>query len=451
MNVTDRFLTQVNEKKNRLLLLIKYTVLPVAAALLILAVSLLVDAIGVGGTIRLEAGQPLPSAASVSGHSDARYQYDDNEIDITKVGEYKIAIAYGRNNVMHVKVKVSDTSAPMGAIKSLSLHNGSSVMPSAEDFFEEIYDASDYEASFVNVPTLNGLGEYDINILLKDFYGNEKTYTTKLYVINDTEAPTISLPSQIVGYVGEGIAYRNGVTVSDNCFGATFEVDDSKVDTKKGGNYTVTYIVTDAAGNRVQAIIPVVIHEMRVTAEKLNEEIEKIAKNQGMSKSLSKEELCQRIYKYVNDPEASASGARFQYVGFSNDPSRTDWRNEAYLSLKNGQGDCYSYYALSKAFFEYFGIENLDIERKSGLTSDTHFWNMVNIGTTANPRWYFFDATRYAGKFTVGGDNGCLLTLAQLEGYKASNSKYDGVYYAFEEGNYPTAETQIINDKYSFK
>ena len=96
-------------------------------------------------------------------------------------------------------------------------------------------------------------------------------------------------------------------------------------------------------------------------------------------------------------------------------------------------------------------IENLDIERSKGLTSDTHFWNMVNIGTTENPRWYFFDATRYAGRFTVGGDNGCLLTLSQLEGYKASNSKYDGVYYTFDEDKYPAAQTEIINDKYSFK
>ena len=109
------------------------------------------------------------------------------------------------------------------------------------------------------------------------------------------------------------------------------------------------------------------------------------------------------------------------------------------------------YFALAKAFFEYFEIENKDIERSAGLTSDTHFWNMVNIGTSAKPRWYFFDATRYAGKFTVGGDNGCLLTEAQLEGYKASNSKYDGVYYAFDSAAYPKAETEIINDKYSFK
>ena len=451
MNTTDNYVALVSKNKNKLIQLIKYTVVPVAVVLFLLAVVLVADLIGVGRTIKLEAGEPLPSAASISGHSDARYQYDDNEIDVTKVGEYKLHIAYGKNNIIKIKLKVEDTSAPNGAVKALSLHHTASTLPQATDFFEEINDASEYEAKFVKAPSISGMGDYEVSILLRDIHGNEKIYSTTLSVINDTEAPRIYAPSQIVGYVGEGIAYRSGVTVEDNCFGATFEVDDSKVDTKKEGQYVVTYIAKDAAGNKVQAIIPVVIHKTHVTAEMLNERIEKIAREQGMSKGHPKEELCKLIYEYVNDPEASASAARFQYVGFSNDNSRTDWRNEAYLTLQTGQGDCYSYFALAKAFFEYFEIENKDIERSAGLTSDTHFWNMVNIGTSAKPRWYFFDATRYAGKFTVGGDNGCLLTEAQLEGYKASNSKYDGVYYAFDSAAYPKAETEIINDKYSFK
>ena len=451
MNYSDKYTDIVSKNKKMLISFIKYTIAPIAAVFFLLTVALIVDLIGVTKTIKLEAGQSLPSAASVSGHTDARYLYDDNEIDVTKVGEYKILIAYGKQDTMRVNLKVSDTTAPIGKVKALSIHQTSSALPTPKDFFEDIYDASEYTASFVSEPSVSGLGNYPVSILLVDEHGNKRTYSASLSVINDTEAPRIYAPAQVVGYVGEGIAYRSGVRVEDNCFGTTLEVDDSKVDTTKEGNYIVTYIAKDMAGNKIETIVPVVIHGVRVTEEMLNERIEKIAREQGMTKSLSNEELCKRIYKYVNDPEASASGARFQYVGFSNDRSRSDWRNEAYLTIQNGQGDCYSYFALAKAFFEYFEIENLDIERSKGLTSDTHFWNMVNIGTSSKPRWYFFDATRYAGKFTVGGDNGCLLTAAQLEGYKASSSKYDGVYYAFDEDKYPAAEKSIINDKYSFK
>ena len=446
----NEFSEHLEDTKKKLTKLIKYTVVTVAALMRALAITLIVDMIGLRHVIELEAGEALPSAASVSGHSNAIYVYDDNEIDIEKVGDYNIVIKYGNNDTMKIKVKVRDTQAPKGALKALAIHNGSSARPSAEDFFENIYDASEYQASFVNSAEINGLGDYDIEISLKDVHGNEKKYKTVLSVIVDTENPRITPPECVVGYVGEGIAYRSGVTISDNCFGATLEVDDSKVDTSKEGEYLVTYIVTDAAGNRVSAIIPVYIHKIHVTEEMLNERISKIAREQGMTKSLSKEELCKRIYKYVNDPTQSAAAARFQYVGFSNDRTRTDWRNEAYLTLQSGQGDCYSYFALAKAFFEYFDIENKDIERRKGFTADTHFWNMVNIGTSSNPRWYFFDATRYAGKFTVGGNNGCLLTKAQLEGYKPNSSGYGDNYYKFDSSSYPAPETEIINKNYSF-
>ena len=448
MDTKNAFAEHINDRIKKTVLLIKCTVAVAAVVMTALAVTLIVDLFG-GKVIELEAGESLPSAAELCGESDAAYVYDDTEIDITKVGEYKIAIKYG-SKTMKVKLKVKDTKAPLGAVKALYLHDGSSARPEAKDFFEEIIEYSEYTASFSGSVSIGGLGSYNVAILLRDEHGNERKYETTLSVIVDTEPPRLELPESIVGYVGEGIAYRSGVVVRDNCFGATFEVDDSKVNTKVAGIYPVTYTAIDAAGNKISKVISAYIHEKHVTQEELNGIIEKIARAQGMSKSMSKEELCKRIYEYVNHPSASASAARFEYIGFSNDSTRSDWRYEAYLTIKNGAGDCYSYFAVAKAFFEYFGIENRDIQRKKGLTSDTHYWNMVNIGTEANPRWYFFDATRYAGRFTVGGDNGCLLTQAQLDGYKASNSAYDGVYYAFDKSAYPTPQTEIINKNYNF-
>ncbi len=450
MDVNRSYTAEVAERRKKVLTFIKYTLIPVAAFMLIIAVSMVIDLIGIPRVIKLEAGEELPSAAIYSGYSDARYAYDDSAIDVTKVGEYKISLIYDGDKVMKLKIKVTDTKAPVGAVKGLYIHNGANVSPQPKDFFEEIYDASDYEAKFASVPELSGLGSYPVKISLKDAYDNEKIYETTLNVIVDTQNPTIVAPKQVVGYVGEGIAYRAGVEVNDDCFGVTLSVDDSKVDMTKEGTYVVTYIATDAAGNKVEAIIPVIIHKTHVSADMLNERISKIAKEQGMTKSLTKEELCKKIYEYVNSPGMSASAARYQYVGHSNDKTRTDWRNEAYLTIQNGQGDCYSYFALSKAFFEYFGIESRDVERTKGLTSDTHFWSMVNIGTAANPRWYFFDATRYAGKFTLGGNNGCLMTAAQLESYVPSSSGYGDNYYKFDSASYPKAETEIINENYSF-
>ena len=453
MNIrqSQSYIDTVNQNKKRLITVIKITLVPIAIIFALLAVVLLMDIIGVPKVVKIEAGMPLPAAAEVSGHKDARYTVDESEIDISSVGEYDVVVEYGKNNTMKIRFKVVDTTAPEGAVKPLSLHHGATVLPTAADFFSDVHDASEYEARFVESPKIDGMGEYPVSIVLEDVHGNKTSYKTTLTVINDTEPPRILPPEIIEGYIGEGIAYMSSVTVEDNCFGVKLEVDYSKVNAESEGQYVVNYIATDAAGNRAEAIIPVVIKKAPISAEGLNALIESIATEQGMTKDLSKEELCKLIYAYINDPKSNKNSARFRYVGHSNDKTRSDWRNEAQLTIKAGQGDCYSYFALAKAFFEYFGIENRDIERKEGLTSDTHFWSMVNIGTSSSPRWYFFDATRYAGSFTLGGDNGCLLTAAQLESYKASNSAYDGVYYAFDSSKYPKTQTQIINDKYSFK
>ncbi len=451
MNLTQEYIDTVRRNRERTVVLARLTFFVVTAVMLMLAIALIVNAFGARHTLRLEAGEELPTAEEISGKKNADFDFGEEEIDFSEVGDYTFHIIYGNSKRMKIKVKVRDTEAPKGNINRLYLHNGSSAMPKAEDFFDEISEASDYTASFKNVPTLSGNGDYPITVVLADEHGNKREYETVLSVINDTEAPRILWDSKtVVGYIGEGISYKNAVTVTDNCFGVKLEWDSSGVDMTKEGNYTVSYRATDAAGNKVSAIIPVVIYSMQITDDKLNARIGELASQLGMSKSLSKEELCRLIYGYVNDPTATASTANFTYVGHSNDKSRADWRREAWLTLDNGQGDCYSYFALSKAFFEYFGIENKDIERTKGLTSDTHFWSMVKV----DGGWYFFDATRYAGKFTLGGDNGCLLTYAQLKAYKlsaASAQRYGDNYYAFDEASYPTAATKIINDKFTWK
>lgn len=449
MNWNEKNENRLKKQRKMVGQLIKSTVFLLALVLVVLAVALVVDLFRGGKVIRLEAGEELPPATEIIDRADAEYSYDVNAVDVTEVGDHEIYITYGTGKKLSVKVKVRDTEAPKGAVKRLSVHNGAS-LPTAEDFFDEIGEASSFTAKFADEPKVSGLGNYKVSIILEDEHGNKREYDTTLSVINDTEKPRIEVDGEIIGYIGEGIAYRSAVRVVDNCFGTHLEVDSSDVNTEKEGTYTVTYTATDAAGNKVMAIVPVHIKGIRVTDEVLRPIIADIAEREGMRSTMSKEELCKRIYAYVNDPTASAKAANFTYVGHSNDKERGDWRLEAYLTIQNGQGDCYSYFALSKAFFEYFGIENMDIEREKGHTSDTHFWNLVNIGSNASPRWYYFDATRFAGRFSLGGNNGCLMTKAQLDSYKATSSKYDGVYYIHDTESLPTVKTEIINENYSW-
>ena len=112
-------------------------------------------------------------------------------------------------------------------------------------------------------------------------------------------------------------------------------------------------------------------------------------------------------------------------------------------------GDCYSYYSVSKAFFEYLGIQNYGVQRSAGSEhSGTHFWNIVNVGTKDAPKWYYYDGTRLAGSFPAGAVAYCF-TDAQKDAYRTSAN--DGNRLGFytlnksEYADFPTIATEPIS------
>ena len=109
----------------------------------------------------------------------------------------------------------------------------------------------------------------------------------------------------------------------------------------------------------------------------------------------------------------------------------------AYESLSNGTGDCYAYDSVAIAFLSRLGVEYKEIQRTPGLTSDTHYWLLVNIGTKTSPRWYHYDCTRLRAEYN---HSGCLLTDKQVRAY----SKVRANFYAYDTGKYPASSTEII-------
>ncbi len=408
-----------------------------------LAISLAVDLAGRTIEHTLELGEELPSAYTISGgRSDAVYDFGAEDGIFDTPGEYEIYVEYG-NRRIKIKLIVEDTKAPKAELLELNVHRGGPI-PAAIDFFKDVKDASDYTAKFKNTVDLSELGSYEVRLELFDSYGNKGNYETRVNVIIDTEPPTINAPVSITGYVGEGIAYMKNVEAVDNCYGVTLTVDSSGVDTSREGTYKVKYTATDAAGLTATLTLDVNIFKERVTEEQLLAKIETLAKNLGITKSMSKEEQVRLIYGYVNSPKASAGAANIVFTNSSN-TDRTDWIREAYLTLERGEGDCYSYFAVSKAFFLYFDIENLDIERTSGAQSGTHFWSMVNIGSKNSPKWYYYDATRLAKPHNTG--SGCLFTEKQLEDY---NSNVNKGFLSFDHTDYPETSSVVINSNYTW-
>jgi hypothetical protein len=174
----------------------------------------------------------------------------------------------------------------------------------------------------------------------------------------------------------------------------------------------------------------VLVVSMTVTDEMLYSEIDKVIAR-IITPDMDKAAQCRAIYDYVQNN-----------IAYVNTSTKGDWKYAAYMALfSTGTGDCYSYFAAAKAFFQRLGIENMDIQRLPGYTDNTHFWSLVNIGTAESPVWYHFDATRLTANYNVSG---CLLTDAQVKAYDAWRA---GDYFRiYDTSKYPATATRIITE-----
>lgn len=300
-------------------------------------------------------------------------------------------------------------------------------LPAADAFFEEIPEGA--EVSFADENPFGSLktGENEIRIIVKPQKGKKQTVTATLYLIKDTTGPVIQGAKDLIVYVGEGVSYRSGISLTDNCGGElTLNVDSIAVDTTREGVYPVIYTATDLSGNTSTVIVNVHVYEQKITEEMLYEKIDPIILQLGLG-NMTKEAQARTIYRFVH------TDAKISYVDTSD---KTSWVRAAYFALEDRKGDCFSYFSLSKAFFERLGIENLNIQRLPGYTDDTHYWSLINIGTSEAPLWYHYDSTRLRDISYEGS----LLTDAQIEAFHEIRPYF----YLYDKTQYPMSATAII-------
>ncbi len=248
-----------------------------------------------------------------------------------------------------------------------------------------------------DISLLRTVGKHTVPLIIG---GKEVKYSV---TVVDTSAPAIEV-GEIRINIGEGIAWRKQASFTDNSDGEIeISVDSSKVDTSTAGTYTAVYTATDPSGNSSSAEAAVIVSQRSVTEDMLFTEIDKaIAKM--ITDGMTAEQKVRAVYEYVGGS-----------INYASTPKTDDYIYAAYMALfSSGTGDCYSFFAASKAFFVRLGIENIDMERAEGGAPGEHYWNFVNIGTADAPRWYHYDANPISGKYAASG---CLLTDAQVAAY----------------------------------
>ena len=375
----------------------------------------------------LEAGESLPNPSSLVNAEGIRYVEGYDTTCVNKPGKYTIDMVDGEGNEYRLRLTVKDRTAPVVKSKHVYYALGTEEA-NARDFIYEIKEVDSYEAYFVgDVPEMDKLGDYDVSFKVKDASGNESELCESiLSVIVDTEPPVFEELPELSAYVGDAIAYRQGLTVTDNCSNPIeLVVNTDEVDEETPGDYPVYYTATDASGNVTEAETVIRIYENQITEEELYAEIDAVLARL-VDEDMSVPEKLQKVHTYVQDN-----------ITFIDDSDKSDWVRSAYEGLFSiNEGDCFSYMAAAKAFCIRLGIDYREIERTKGAAAGTHFWLMVNIGTDEDPRWYHYDCTPLKEPIH---NYGCLLTTAQLNAY---HSKRAG-FYEYDESAYPTSESQV--------
>lgn len=219
-------------------------------------------------------------------------------------------------------------------------------------------------------------------------------------------------------YVGEGISYLSGVTAYDEIDGEVeITVDRSNVNTRKPGQYEVTYTATDKAGNSVSQTAIITLSEVKVTEEMLDKAADEVL-TEITTDDMTMEEKAWAIYKYVN-----------VHVRYWDDSDKNDWRAEAYRGITEGWGDCFTYFAVSQILLMKIGADILPVERQGGVSR--HYWHIINIGSG----WYHFDACIHIPKYVS-----FMRTDAEFEEFAAlQRPGYN--YYTYDKEKYPEVST----------
>ena len=332
-------------------------------------------------TAHVELGSELPKASELVVEG-VTAEYVTSDVDCHTVGRYPVLIRADEVEYEVILI-VEDTTGPVLELKEVSDFALLSKKP--EDFIVSVEDLSGISSiAFKEEPDFSSEGEQLVTIVAADSYGNQTEQQAKLTLVADKEAPVFTEAEDFIVWLGDTVAYKSKVKVTDNCPGdVTIKVDASAVDLKTEGSYPVIYTATDLAGNSAEKTLTVTVKVYRADEEELNNKIDAIFAK-IFKEGMTNRERCQAIYDYIRS-----------HVSYISNSDKGDYIKAAMEGLNKGKGDCYVYFALSKAMLTRAGFPNLDIERIR-VGDSMHFWNLVDIGDGHG--WYHFDATPRVGR-----------------------------------------------------
>jgi len=375
--------------------------------------------------VQWEAGNGIPAAAVFLEKQNIKATILTNlkSLDLSIPGSYPVEIQIG-TKTYESTLQVVDTAPPKGT--PVNQQGGVNGRLEAEAFVTDIEDKTPVTVSYASEPDFSRGGTQTVTIVLTDAGGNETKLTAELTLVEDFEPPVINGVEDQTVTVGGTIAYKKGITVTDNIdTEVTLEVDSSQVNLQEPGVYTVTYTATDSAGNTATATAQITVEEKKAALTGQEAELAELAAqvlDSITNSSMTKKEIALAIYEWCNTR-----------ITYTNSSDKSDWVAEAVNGLNIHAGDCFTYFSVAKALLTQTDIPNIDV-LKSDTSHSSHFWSLVDVGEG----WYHFDTTPRKGE----GDYFFLVTDEQLEAYSHSHSNS----HIFDHSLYPATPTRIVTE-----
>lgn len=281
-------------------------------------------------------------------------------------------------------IHVVDTVAPTGQTVAVTSFGE---RPEPQTFVSAVEDVTDVTVSYETEPDLTKNGDQTVSLILTDTSGNTSRVEATLTVELDVTPPQIHGVQSFLVYQGDTVAYRAGVTVTDDRDSApVLSVDASGVDLSRPGEYTVLYHAADASGNASSVETTVTVREKKpgyVSLELIYAEVDKTLDG-ILTDGMTKRQMARAIYDWVR--------RECVYVNHSD---KSDYLQGAYVMLTERKGDCFNYFAVCKLMFERLGIETLDVRKVKNYPLDSdHYWLLVSLDGES---FYHFDPVPRVG------------------------------------------------------
>ena len=195
----------------------------------------------------------------------------------------------------------------------------------------------------------------------------------------DTVAPVIAGVTDRVVHIGETIAYKKNITVTDDIDPAPkLEVNADGVDISTVGEYTVIYTATDASNNSSVATATIkVVPQEAVSTAQANALADDVL-SRIITDDMTDSQKLDAVWWYVHE---------LGYVDIDyGEPE--EYLDNGFYFITRMMGNCRCVYGASRILLERLGYKCM-IMRNKPDAAQAHYWNLVSLDDGLT--WYHFD------------------------------------------------------------